>query len=58
MMLALIALSLLFVITWAGISTMFDQDFLFGLFGGAFLAVAQAAIYTSVLRKLGKRWQS
>ena len=58
MMLALIALSLLFVITWIGMSEMFDQDFLFGLFGGALLAVVQAAIYTSVLRKLGKRWQS
>jgi uncharacterized membrane protein len=58
MMLAFIALSVLVVVTWIGSSIMFDEDFMFGLIGGAVLAVVQASIYTGLLRRLGKRWQS
>lgn len=58
MMLALIALSMLFVITWTGTRIMLEEDFIAGLFGGALLAIGQAAAYTGVLRTLGKRWQS
>jgi uncharacterized membrane protein len=58
MMLAMIAMSVLVVFTWTGSRILFDQDFLAGLFGGAVLAVIQAAIYTGILRALAKRWQA
>jgi uncharacterized membrane protein len=58
MMLAFVALSVLAVVTSIGSSLMFDQDFMLGLIGGAFLAVVQASLYTGLLRRLGKRWQS
>lgn len=58
MMLAMIAMSVLVVVTWTGSRIMFEEDFIFGLFGGAVLAIVQAAVYTSALRVLGKRWQA
>lgn len=58
MMLAFVALSVLVVVTWIGSTVLFDEDWLLGLLGGAGLALVQAAVYTSALRALAKRWQS